>query len=104
MDTYDNSGGLDNPITVVRMHRKKKSGGRGTRTPMGLLPAVFKTAALPIRTSPPADLVYEHQARLVKAKDRRITPRLLLNPVFLLKLRVAHPNESTDDGGNNRRK
>ena len=29
-------------------------GGRGTRTPMGFHPAVFKTAALPIRTSPPA--------------------------------------------------
>lgn len=25
-----------------------KSGGRGTRTPMGLRPAVFKTAAIPI--------------------------------------------------------
>ena len=29
------------------------SGGRGTRTPMGGNPAVFKTAALPIRSSPP---------------------------------------------------
>ncbi len=28
-------------------------GGPGTRTPMGLLPAVFKTAALPVRSSPP---------------------------------------------------
>ena len=30
-----------------------RSGGRGTRTPKGLRPAVFKTAALPIRSSPP---------------------------------------------------
>ena len=29
-------------------------GGRGTRTLKGVNPAVFKTAALPIRTSPPA--------------------------------------------------
>jgi hypothetical protein len=28
-------------------------GGRGTRTPKGLRPADFKSAALPIRTSPP---------------------------------------------------
>ena len=28
-------------------------GGRGIRTPMGLLPADFKSAALPVRTSPP---------------------------------------------------
>ncbi len=30
-----------------------KSGGRGTRTPKRLRAAVFKTAALPVRTSPP---------------------------------------------------
>ena len=29
------------------------SGGRGTRTPMRLRAAVFKTAALPVRSSPP---------------------------------------------------
>ena len=34
------------------------NGGPGTRTPKGLLPAVFKTAALPIRSSPPA--FYQH--------------------------------------------
>jgi hypothetical protein len=28
-------------------------GGRGTRTPKGKCPAVFKTAALPVRSSPP---------------------------------------------------
>ena len=32
---------------------RKSGGGRGTRTPKGFHPAVFKTAALPIRTSPP---------------------------------------------------
>ena len=31
----------------------QNGGGRGTRTPKGVSPAVFKTAALPIRTSPP---------------------------------------------------
>ncbi len=36
------------------LSQKKPGGGRGTRTPMGFHPAVFKTAALPIRTSPPA--------------------------------------------------
>ena len=35
------------------LSQKKPGGGRGTRTPMGFHPAVFKTAALPIRTSPP---------------------------------------------------
>ncbi len=33
--------------------RMKRGGGPGTRTPKGLLPAVFKTAALPVRSSPP---------------------------------------------------
>ncbi len=35
------------------LSQKSTGGGRGTRTPMGFHPAVFKTAALPIRTSPP---------------------------------------------------
>ena len=30
-----------------------QDGGRGTRTPKGFRPAVFKTAALPVRSSPP---------------------------------------------------
>jgi hypothetical protein len=34
-------------------HRRNFNGGPGIRTPMGLRPAVFKTAALPVRTSPP---------------------------------------------------
>ena len=41
---------------VAWPRRPKKSicgGGRGTRTPKGVNPAVFKTAALPIRSSPP---------------------------------------------------
>ena len=37
----------------LNSHIQLICGGRGTRTPKGLLPAVFKTAALPIRTSPP---------------------------------------------------
>ncbi len=31
----------------------RRYGGPGIRTPMGLRPAVFKTAALPVRSSPP---------------------------------------------------
>jgi hypothetical protein len=31
----------------------RKDGGPGIRTPKGLRPAVFKTAALPVRSSPP---------------------------------------------------
>jgi hypothetical protein len=40
-------------VETTKPARLLHSGGRGTRTPMGLRPAVFKTAALPVRTSPP---------------------------------------------------
>ena len=39
-------------MSLVELRRggnvKEKSGGRGTRTPTGLRPAVFKTAAIPL--------------------------------------------------------
>jgi hypothetical protein len=40
--------------------RDASSGGPGIRTPMGLRPAVFKTAALPVRSSPPGPLTYRN--------------------------------------------
>ena len=40
--------------TFNYIHCKHICGGGGTRTPKGVNPAVFKTAALPIRTTPPA--------------------------------------------------
>ena len=46
-----------------------KNGGPGTRTPKGLLPAVFKTAALPVRSSPPR--VEGTRKRLSFALDAR---------------------------------
>jgi hypothetical protein len=45
------------PLHRLRGHRSTTGtddgGGRGTRTPKGRSPAVFKTAALPVRSSPP---------------------------------------------------
>ena len=41
------------PTTGVPRRYLSIGGGRGTRTLKGVNPAVFKTAALPIRTSPP---------------------------------------------------
>ena len=35
-------------------------GGGGTRTPKGANPAVFKTAALPIRTTPPSEIAQKY--------------------------------------------
>ena len=73
VETISNSGGeggirtLGRVLTLQPLSRRMPSaarpplrltssfygGGRGTRTPKGLRPADFKSAALPIRTSPP---------------------------------------------------
>ena len=45
---------IDSHFKGFLERRRDTSGGGGTRTPKGVNPAVFKTAALPIRTTPPS--------------------------------------------------
>ena len=76
------------------MNRKQKDdfcGGRGIRTPKGFHPAVFKTAALPVRTSPPRhkynkmSLILQiqmHKSReIVKAGE--IVKEIILSVMYL---------------------
>ncbi len=51
-------------LVVTSFHRTSRctgDGGPGTRTPMGLLPAVFKTAALPLGLALPAGKLMHHK-------------------------------------------
>ena len=45
-------------------------GGAGTRTPIGFRPAVFKTAALPVRSTPPSFPGGRVFLRAARGKDR----------------------------------
>ncbi len=61
---YGVKGGTQGGVYVVA---EEQNGGRGTRTPKGLRPAVFKTAALPVRSSPPGGETWPVRRRYATA-------------------------------------